>query len=139
MQQTKSSGFRFNGRVLLMVAGVGLAFMPTGLLSAVTSTSWELDVLRLLLIVSVSVIAVWPWVVDQRGSVARRLYLWAGPGAASGAYYLLSGNSAFLFASFCFLTGASLDMWMTRAHMASDELRRRLQTPKRSGPNRFHD
>lgn len=139
MQQTKGSSFRFNGRVLLMVAGVALAFMPTGLLSAVTSTRWELDVLRLLLIVSVSVIAIWPWVVDQSGSVARRLYLWAGAGFASGAYYLLSGNSVFLFASFCFLTGGSLDTWMTRAHVASDELRRRLQTPKRNSPNRFHD
>ena len=138
MQQSRVSSFRIHSRALLMIAGVGLAFMPAGLLSVVTSASWELDILRLLLIVSASVVGVWPWVRDQGGSAIRRLHIWAGPGSVSGAYYLLSGNSAFLFASFCLLTGASLDMWMTRAHVASDELRRRLQTSHRDRPDRFH-
>lgn len=118
----------------LMLGGLILALTPTGVLAAVTSTDWELDVLRLLMVVSVSLVGIWPWAVAQDPPVVRRLYVWVGSGTFGALYYLASTDSVFLFVSFCLLVGASLDMWMRRAHMASDELRKRLQQLDRSRP-----
>lgn len=127
MQHIKTQRSGSTGRMALMLGGLILALTPTGVMAAVTSTDWELDVLRLLMVVSVSLLGIWPWATAQDRPVVRRLYIWVGSGAISALYYLVSGDSVFLFVSFCVLVGASLDIWMRRAHMASDELRKRLQ------------
>lgn len=113
------------------MAGLLIGLVPTGLLAAMTPVPWERDILRLLSIVSVSIVAAWPWAAGQAREVMRRLRLWVGFGAVSTIWYLVSGGSLFLFIGFCVLTGASLDIWMRRAHMASDELRSKLRAVER--------
>lgn len=126
MQQSNSPTPISRTRTALMTVGLVAALAPTDHLSAIAETPWELDLLRLLILTSVSLMVVWPWAFRQERQIARRLYTWIGLGGAAAANYLITGASLSLFVAFSLAVGASLDMWMTRAHIASEQMRERL-------------
>lgn len=109
-----------------MLGGLLLAFLPTGIVASVTGADWERDIFRLLMVASVSIAGIWPWAKGQSHDVARRLYIWMALAGSAAAHYLITTAALSLFVAFCLMSGASLDMWMTRAHMASEHLRSRL-------------
>ena len=119
------------GHASLATAAMLFLLMPEGILSTVADTRWEAELLRLLTVLVVALVMVWPWAISQGGSVARRLRLWSVPGGALSLLYLFSSQPLHLFAGFCLLTGAVLDMWTTRAHAASESLRAALAPDER--------
>jgi hypothetical protein len=126
MQQTEASRPQLRGKSALVLIGLIVAVAPTEHLSAVADTPWELEIFRLLILASVSIALVWSWAVRQGGSVTRRLYVWSALGGGAAVHYVISSASLALFLAFCLAAGASLDMWFTRAHLASEQIRDRL-------------
>ncbi len=118
-------------RVVLGLLALWFVLLPDGTFSAVTGARWEETVLRILGLLGVSLLAVLPWVRRTGMEVQRRLRWWSIPGLAAVTIYLLSTDPVYLFAGFCLLAGATADMWMTRAHNASEALRVRLTATQR--------
>jgi hypothetical protein len=105
---------------------VAALVLPDGAYSVVADSPAEVLIVRLLLLVGVSLLAVTPWLSGAEYGVRRRLRRWAIPGVAASAVYFISTETLYLIVGFCLLVGASLDVWATRAHIASDSLRTRL-------------
>lgn len=114
-----------------MLMGLIVAVAPTEHLSVVADTPWELEIFRLLILAAISIALVWSWAAQEGGSVTRRLYVWSALGGGAAVHYMISGASPALFLAFCLAAGASLDMWFTRAHLASEQIRDRLLGDRR--------
>lgn len=117
--------------IVLGLATLALVLLPDGLFTAPTAAPWEVTVLRLLGLVGVSLLAGLPWVRGASVDAHRRLRRWSIPGVAATVIYLLSTDPLYLLIGFCLLTGAAVDMWMTRAHIATETLRVRLMAKER--------
>ena len=107
----------------LAVAALAL---PDGAYSVISDSPAEVLIVRLLLLVGVSLLAVVPWLSEADEEVRRRLRRWAIPGVAASGVYFISTETLYLIVGFCLLVGATLDVWATRAHIASESLRTRL-------------
>lgn len=117
------SGTRHYALGALAVAALVL---PDSAYSVVADNSAEVLIVRLLLLVGLSLLAILPWVSLAGRDVQRRMRRWAIPGVSASAVYLVSAQALYLILGFCLLTGAALDVWATRAHVASETLRARL-------------
>lgn len=103
---------------------------PDGMFSPLTSLPHELTILRMAGLVGVSLLAALPWAATAPLDVRRRLRRWLLPGVVSSVIFLVSTETLYLVLGFCLLTGASLDVWMSRAHIASDTMRTRLTSSR---------
>lgn len=108
--------------VVLGFLALAMVVLPDPVFFMVTDKPAEVEILRMLALVGVSLLAVLPWVTRAGGHLRRRLRRWSIPGVVATAVYLVSGDPLFLILGFCLLVGSSLDMWVTRAHAASDSL-----------------
>lgn len=117
--------------LVLGLAAVALALLPDGVFAGLAGAAWEVTVLRMLGLVGVSLLAGLPWLRRASLDAQRRLRWWSVPGLAATAIYLLSTDPVYLLVGFCLLTGAAVDMWMARAHIASETLRVRLMARER--------
>lgn len=114
-------------QVTLVSVAVVVIVVPDSFYGVVATDAWELMILRMLALIGVSLLAVLPWAGMAGVDVQRRLRRWSIPGVAASAIYLLSASPLYLFIGFCLLTGATVDVWMARAHIASEGLRARLR------------
>lgn len=105
---------------------MAVVFLPDGVFFIVSDSPWQVFVLRMLALVGVSLLAVLPWAREAEADVRRRLRRWSIPGVGASIIYLLSTDPVYLIVGFCLLVGAAVDMWATRAHIASETLRIRL-------------
>lgn len=107
--------------------------LPERVFAFLAGTPAEARILRMLALVAVSLLAALPWAARADRLVRRRLRRWLTSGSIVTAVYLVSGNPFYLIIGFCLFVGAALDVWVTRAHVASDSLRIRL-TPEDGEP-----
>lgn len=126
-----SSPLRNVGLGLLALAAV---LLPDGVFAAAAGAPWEITVLRLLSLVGISLVAGLTWVRGASVEARRRLRRWSIPGLVALAIYLLAAQPLYLFLGFCLLSAASVDMWTTRAHIASETLRVRVMA-RRAHPD----
>lgn len=113
-------------QVTLGFLAVLVVILPESVFTFVAGTPAEARILRMLTLVGVSLLAALPWAARADRSVRRRLRRWLTPGSIATAVYLVSANPFYLLVGFCLLAGAAVDIWVTRAHVASDSLRIRL-------------
>jgi Sec-independent protein secretion pathway component TatC len=118
------------------LGGLAIAALvrPDGAYSVVAANPAEVLIVRLLLLVGVSLLAVIPWLSEADDDVRRRLRRWTIPGVGASAVYFVSAETLYLIVGFCLLVGATLDVWATRAHIASESLRTRLLPGDRDRP-----
>lgn len=105
---------------------VAALVLPDSAYSVVADNAAEVLIVRLLLLVGLSLLAVLPWLSEAGRDVQRRMRRWALPGLFASAVYLISTETLYLILGFCLLVGAALDVWATRAHLASESLRTKL-------------
>ena len=117
--------------IVLGFLAVAVLALPGGVFSIVTEDSAQRSILRLHALIGVSLLAVLPWAANAGDDVRRRLRRWSVPGVAASVVYLVFTEPLFLMLGFCLLAGASLDTWVTRAHVASESLRARLTSGDR--------
>jgi hypothetical protein len=110
----------------LSLAAIAVVLLPDGAFAVVTTRPWEIVILKMLGLIGVSLLAVLPWASQAGADVRRRLRLWSIPGVAASTLYLVSTDPVHLLVGFCLLTGATLDTWMSRTHVASETFRARL-------------
>jgi hypothetical protein len=105
----------------ITLGGLAIAalVLPDGAYSVVADSPAEVLIVRLLLLVGVSLLAVTPWLSEADDEVRRRLRRWTIPGVGASAVYFISTETLYLIVGFCLLVGATLDVWATRAHIAS--------------------
>jgi len=107
----------------LGLLALAVVVLPDAAFSVVTEKPAEVFILRMMTLAGVSLLAIVPWAAEADGQVRRRLRRWSIPGMAASTTYLVSTDPLYLILGFCLLVGGTLDMWMTRAHLASDSLR----------------
>lgn len=100
--------------------------LPDSAYFVVSDDPAEVLIVRLLLLIGLSLLVALPWVSRAGGDVQRRMRRWSIPGFSASAAYLISAETLYLILGFCLLVGAALDVWATRAHVASESLRARL-------------
>lgn len=122
-------------QVTLGSLAVVVIFLPEPFFSVVATTPWEVVLARALGLLGLSLLAALPWANGATLDVQKRLRNWSIPGLAASAVYLISADPIYLILGFCLLTGATLDTWTARAHVASETLRARLR-PTDGGRNR---
>ena len=113
-------------RFPLILSAIAILLAPEEIFVFFATESWQVSILRLTVVVSISVIGVWPWVRAEGGEEIVRLRRWVYFALPVLAYYLLWSQSLFLVIGFSLTVGAALDMWVSRAHAASERLRTRL-------------
>lgn len=106
---------------------VAAILLPAPVFSIVATTPWEVVLLRALALISLSLLAALPWVSTATIDIRRRMRRWSIPGVTASALYLISADPIYLILGFCLLTGATLDVWTARAHLATESLRARLR------------
>lgn len=116
--------------VALSALAVATMVAPDGIFSPLTNVPHELTILRMLALVGVSLLAALPWASTAPLEVRRRLRRWLLPGVTCTVIYLISTETLYLVLGFCLLSGATLDVWMSRAHIASDTMRTRLTSSR---------
>lgn len=112
--------------LVLTALAIAVTLAPDGVFSSLTVVPHELTILRMLALVGVSLLAALPWVASAPPGVRRRLRRWLVPGVVTSMVYLVSAETLYLVLGFCLLTGGTLDVWMSRAHIASETMRTRL-------------
>lgn len=118
-------------QVALGCAAFALVILPDAFFSVISTAPWEVMTLRMTGMVTVLLLAGWSWAAQVGGSVLRRLRRWSIPGVAATTVFLVSTDPTYLLIGFCLLTGAALDLWATRGHIASESLHTRLGPDRR--------
>lgn len=126
MAETVIRARSLRGRTALTLAAVAIILLPDSALSIVADTAPEAMILRMLVLAGIAVLAIAPWAIAAEVTVRRRLRRWLVPGVGALVVYALSSDPLYVLLGFCLLAGAALDMWATRAHVASAGLRSRL-------------
>lgn len=121
-------------QIILGSLALAVILLPAAVFSIVATTSWEVVLLRALALVSLSLLAVLPWVATAAIDTRRRMRRWSIPGVAASSIYLISADPVYLILGFCLLSGATLDVWTARAHIASETLRARLRPTESRRP-----
>lgn len=114
-------------QILLGSLALAVILLPAPVFSIVAATPWEVMLLRTLALISLSLLAALPWVATAAIDTRKRMRRWSIPGVTASAIYLISADPIYLILGFCLLTGATLDVWTARAHLASESLRARLR------------
>lgn len=114
-------------QILLGSLALAVILLPAPVFSIVAATPWEVMLLRTLALISLSLLAALPWVATVAIDTRKRMRRWSIPGVTASAIYLISADPIYLILGFCLLTGATLDVWTARAHLASESLRARLR------------
>lgn len=114
-------------QILLGSLALAMILLPGPVFSIVAATPWEVDLLRALALVGISLLAAVPWATGATPEIQRRMRRWSTPGVVASAVYLISADPIYLVLGLCLLSGATLDVWAARAHIASESLRTRLQ------------
>lgn len=122
LRRTSSVRHIFLGSLALAVV-----LLPDPVFSIVAMTPWEVELLRALALVGLSLLAALPWLTTAAIATRRRMRRWSIPGVTASAVYLISADPIYLILGFCLITGATLDVWTARAHVASESLRARLR------------
>lgn len=115
-------------QILLGSLALAVVLLPDPVFSIVAATPWEVDLLRVLALVGISLLAVVPWATGAPAEIQRRTRRWSIPGVIASAVYLISADPIYLILGLCLLSGGTLDVWTARAHIASETLRARLRT-----------
>lgn len=110
----------------LGLVSLAVVVLPDTAFSMVTEKPAEVLILRMMTLAGVSLLGVVPWAARADGPVRRRLRRWSIPGVTASAIYLVSADPLYLILGFCLLVGGTLDMWVTRAHIAADGLQTRV-------------
>lgn len=121
-------------QILLGSLALAVILLPAPVFSIVATTPWEVELLRALALISLSLSAALPWVATAAVDTRRRMRRWSIPGVTASAIYLISADPIYLILGFCLLTGATLDVWAARAHLAAESLRERLRATGSRGP-----
>ncbi|MFP3880870.1 MAG: hypothetical protein ACLFRT_10535 [Actinomycetota bacterium] len=114
-------------QILLGSLALAVVLLPDPVFSIVAGTAWEMDLLRVLALVGISLLAAVPWATDAPPEIQRRMRRWSIPGAVASAIYLISADPIYLIVGLCLLIGGTLAVWAARAHIASESLRTRLR------------
>lgn len=114
-------------QILLGSLALAVILLPAPVFSIVATTPWEVELLRALALISLSLLAALPWVATAAIDTRRRMRRWSIPGVTASAIYLISAAPIYLILGLCLLTGAALDVWTARAHLAAESLRARLR------------
>lgn len=104
---------------------------PDTSFSMVSAEAWEIQVLRAVALAGVTLWAAFPWVARASPPDRIRFRRWLVPGVAATVVYVVGTDPFFLLIGFSLLAGAAMDVWVTRAHLASDSLRVRLDSRDR--------
>lgn len=121
-------------QIVLGSLALAVILLPAPVFSIVATTPWEVVLLRALALISLSLLAALPWVATTALHIRRRMRRWSIPGVTASAIYLISADPVYLILGFCLLTGATLDVWTARAHLASESLRARLRPTESRRP-----
>lgn len=121
-------------QIVLGSLALAVILLPAPVFSIVATTRWEVVLLRALGLISLSLLAALPWVATAIIATRRRMRRWSIPGVTASVIYLISADPIYLVLGFCLLTGATLDVWTARAHLASESLRARLRPTKSRRP-----
>lgn len=121
-------------QILLGSLALAMILLPAPVFSIVAATPWEVMLLRTLALIGLSLLAALPWVATADVDTRRRMRRWSIPGVIASAIYLISADPIYLLLGFCLLTGATLDVWTARAHLASESLRTRLRPTENRRP-----
>lgn len=116
---------RFN--LWLLLAGVGVAVVPSSVLGVVASTEWEIELVRYYGVAIVGLAFLWPWAMRRGGASARRLRSWVGLAALGAGLYLVDDQQLYLIIAFACLLAGVLNGGIERAIAASDALRDELE------------
>lgn len=115
-------------QILLGSLALAVVLLPDPVFSIVAAAPWEVDLLRALALVGISLLAAVPWATEATPAIQRRMRRWSIPGVIASAIYLISADPLYLIVGLCLLSGGTLDVWAARAHIASESLRARLRT-----------
>lgn len=107
------------------------AALPASVLGLLAPEEWQVDVLRLCFLSAAGLAAVHDWVETRGGDTVRRWRRWTGSGLVLGAGFLLSGRPSLLLFCVSALIAGALSLGAERAHVASEELRLRLESQAR--------
>lgn len=121
-------------QIVLGSLALAVILLPAPVFSIVATTPWEVVLLRALALIGLSLLAALPWVTTTALHTRRRMRRWSMPGVTASVIYLISADPIYLILGFCLLTGATLDVWTARAHLASESLRARLQPTESRRP-----
>lgn len=121
-------------QIFLGSLALAVVLLPDPVFSIVATTPWEVVLLRALALISLSLLAALPWVTTAAIDTRRRMRRWSIPGVTASVVYLISADPIYLILGFCLLTGATLDVWTARAHLASESLRAKLRPTERRRP-----
>jgi Kef-type K+ transport system membrane component KefB len=122
------------GPLALASVGAALIIVPGAAFESFATTSPEIAIIRSLGVVLVVFGGGLTWAVRRGGGVGRRSLRWLAVGTAMVVWYTITSAQLFLFTGFSVLFTGALDLWLTRAHIASEELRNSLM--KRPPPDR---
>lgn len=121
-------------QILLGSLALAVILLPAPVFSIVAATPWEVMLLRALGLISLSLLAALPWVATAGIDIRKRMRRWSIPGVSASVIYLISADPIYLILGFSLLTGATLDVWTARAHLASESLRARLRPTENRRP-----
>ena len=104
-----------------------IALAPSAWLEVVTPIHWQHEIIHLTGGVGIGLAAAWPWSVRQGPTWRRRFYIWLLLGGFALTVYVVTVSPLFLLVGFSVLFTGMLDIWVARAHVASNEYRDRLE------------
>lgn len=119
-------------QILLCSLALAVVLLPDPVFSVVATTAWEVDLLRALALVGISLLTAVPWARSAAPEIQKRVRRWSIPGVVASAVYLISADPLYLILGLCLLSGGTLDAWAARAHIASESLRARLRATNSS-------
>lgn len=122
------------GPLALASLGMVLVILPRATFETFARSAPELAIVRTLGVVLLVFASGLTWAIRRSGKIARRSLRWLAIGGAMVVWYALTSAQLFLFVGFSVLFTGTLDLWLTRAHIASEELRHSLM--KRPPPDR---
>lgn len=122
------------GPLALASLGGALVILPEPIFETIARTDPELAIIRTLGVVLAVFGTGLSWAMRRGGNVKRRSLRWLAIGGAMVVWYALTSAQVFLYVGFSVLFTGTLDLWLTRAHIASEELRNSLM--KRPPPDR---
>ena len=105
--------------------------LPSELYTPIAREDWMVALVRMTLLVGASVVAVRQWALEQGDVVALRLRRWLLLSLPTIGWYVVARHPLYLILGFTFLVGAALDMWVARAHLASEQMRIALEGRQR--------
>ena len=111
--------------------GLLIAIAPASWLEVISPVAWQHEIIHLTGAVGAGLAAVLPWATRQGRASVRRFYAWALLGSALLLVYVFSTSALALLTGFSVLFVGFLDMWMARAHVASNEYRDRINRQMR--------